>query len=164
MSLSYSERISRGWIMKKNEKTVLFRVVNPVGIPNKVHPGDDYVIGNDGKLYFYDSDENTIFHHDWEFPSFCIIGKKDKNGKNIFEGDILKDDNYGYLHIFVIMHNDFGFLYKTIFSDAPSHNPDYKGVHRVNDDFYPWDSEVIGNIWDNPNLKWASRWKKKVKE
>ena len=87
-------------------------------------------------------------------------GLKDKNGKLIFEGGVLKGFNYPFL-------SDGEFNYYAVviwFENSPAFgistvkNPQSKvrGISDGNTDFiYDWNSndwEVIGNIHDNPEL------------
>ena len=71
-------------------------------------------------------------------------GMKDKNGKRIFEGDIIDfsdrsySDGYG-----VVRYDAEGTEFEFVYDDH------YEGLGRC---YYPEDVEVIGNIYDNPNL------------
>lgn len=64
-------------------------------------------------------------------------GLTDKNGKEIFEGDIVRDNNgQTYEMVFIEKYNCYYFVYKSSV---------YAGIK-------PKDIEVIGNIHDNPEL------------
>jgi len=69
-------------------------------------------------------------------------GLKDKNGKDMFEGDIVRVENGSEGIIFAkVEWNDYGYMFKRA-----------DGQRWW---FYQWPSsevEVIGNIWEHPEL------------
>lgn len=76
-------------------------------------------------------------------------GKKDKNGKMIFDGDIVKDTYNGIL--WFIQYIDCGFCGKSIKNELFD---DVSLAMLTNDvtDYGFGGVEVIGNIYDNPEL------------
>ena len=84
------------------------------------------------------------------------IGITDKNGKRIFEGDIVKADDY----IFSVKYGECGgvpnaetYGYMGFYLDAVSEGTKLCAKYGLRDDIcYFRDILVIGNIHDNPEL------------
>lgn len=79
----------------------------------------------------------------WALDDHCVIeqytGLKDKNGKEIYEGDILQIDDH-ILGDFVVVWHNFGWKIKR------SVGYESLSVHKSED------CAVIGNIHENPEL------------
>lgn len=107
------------------------------GVPTKDGRGEMVMVENIFECEEYNCrganclyvDENTVGQY---------TGLKDKNGTKIFEGDIvlLKGDEEPYQVVF----DESCFQ---VYSDS---------VCYVMDNFYDYEIEVIGNIYDNPEL------------
>lgn len=97
---------------------------------------------------------NCIVEHLANFPKYDIdintlgqyTGLTDKNGKKIFEGDMLKDD-WGKIFEVIFTTSSCGFMVECI--SAPSEFE--TGRYRIGDVWCNTIS-VIGNIYDNPEL------------
>lgn len=88
--------------------------------------------------------------HESLFPNRFIksyyTGLKDKNGKEIYEGDVLQiTSEFGKSYIDVVQFSNAAFVIV---------NKDIVQMYRINEDvqkgMFVW--EVIGNIYENPEL------------
>lgn len=114
-------------------------------------------------IFCYEKDRSIIQTVAYETETFTVgqyTGMKDKNGKRIFEGDIIRTHYANTIATDfveqVVFHNGrFTSLYKLhrlgngkIFANLPD------GVPHLPQDKTPYMDwcEVIGNIYDNPEL------------
>ena len=74
-------------------------------------------------------------------------GLKDKNGKEIFEGDILGfETNEGILNVNVFWDSK----YALFMFESKIHNEEELLAELVGNNTYPF--EIVGNIYENPEL------------
>lgn len=78
------------------------------------------------------------FEVDFETVS-QYTGKDDRNGKHIFDGDVVKEIEHGITFLIEWSDESLCYFIKTL-----------KGGRDYLCDI--WDCEVIGNRWDNPEL------------
>lgn len=97
---------------------------------------------------FYDLERSPSF--DWWLDQFGVMqytGLKDKNGKEIYEGDIVRINNFGETIINqangVVVWDKDGLDYNVVDS-----NNDFLIAFGLNKSQY----EIIGNIFENPEL------------
>lgn len=139
-------------------REILFRAKHIHAINSNEHLNGTWVYGYlSDKDYIYDKslegefliDEDTICQY---------TGLNDKNGKKIFEGDILRGFQYPFCY-----DGEYNYYAEIIFENCSfmtyTHkNPSscVRGISDGNTDLMDgWvseDWEVIGNIYDNPEL------------
>lgn len=130
--------------------------------PDWKTPGDpcDLAVASDGLVYTLDSEPYAQETGDYVVMQFT--GLLDKNGKEIYEGDIIAERSYlgnkrrgEFVNPAVVKFGDFG-----VSTDPGSGDEMVTGWFMDSgDDFeenLPYDLdkewEVIGNIWENPEL------------
>ena len=104
----------------------------------------------DGSLYaMFEDDDGVAHHEDTDLVLEFETGLKDKNGREIYEGDIVgSDDGSRYLTGVVAWNEDYA-KYEVIYNQLTGNSFEFEG-----DDGYPVANlcEVIGNIHENGDL------------
>lgn len=86
-----------------------------------------------------------------KLPIMQYTGLKDKNGKEIYEGDYLKDCE-GKIMLVVWERNGFKLRYDFERKYQGEKYMDKTFIELVNTEDKRWGFEVIGNIYENPEL------------
>lgn len=89
------------------------------------------IVMGDEIVNFFDFDDITLLEY---------TGLKDSNGKEIYEGDILKND---YGDLWVVVWEGTGFMLAL--------NGESKSIYSANE-YYFSSCEVVGNIYEKPEL------------
>jgi len=119
---------------------------------------DEYATDQDGEfgdqnfiLHFYESPYD-LPHQVKSNPLMQFTGLKDKNGKEIYDGDILSHPTYCNFDFSGKYTNDVKWG-ETGDSDGYSHDKHFEWIVGEDSlaDVYE-QSEIIGNIYDNPEL------------
>lgn len=112
-----------------------------------ITPDDDYFIDGDGRLVKIEQIENGCNYQgfeDYECNLMQYTGLKDKHGKEIYEGDIVKFHYKRVIYkIGPVVWNDMFGSWDIDCTDFVA----YKSLGKFNSV-----SEVIGNIYENPEL------------
>lgn len=133
-----------------------------------------WIYGNliiDGDKYYICIDINQrIRLYDYEVYMIEVIpetvgqdtGRKDKNGKEIYEGDIITGTDYPFIDEekqnyvgIVVFYDDaasFGYEYQCVRKDKRGISNGINNEFEANENLVCDDLEVIGNIYDNPEL------------
>ncbi|HBI2108666.1 TPA: hypothetical protein I0H93_RS14995 [Enterococcus faecalis] len=118
----------------------------------------ELVVRNKNEIHcdlLYSSKEEYLFRHVKELPLMQSTSLKDKNGVEIFEGDILKIievTNEGISeYITDVIWEDCSFVFK---SEGVDYYDTFLGAFSGDPNTtYPlFELLVIGNVWDNPEL------------
>ena len=117
------------------------------GSLSRMYQPDEVMVGN-GNIWIIDEDSvdgEWIVNNDIHLMQ--STGLKDKNGKEIFEGDILGiETDEGILNVNVFWDSK----HALFMFESEIHNEKELLAELVEDNTYPF--EIIGNIYENPEL------------
>lgn len=114
------------------------------GSLSRMYQPDEVMVG-DGNIWIVDEDSVT---GDWivnnDIHLMQSTGLKDKNGKEIFEGDILHHQ----------IQTDYTFIVKYDKDNGRWYGDGLSRTYRIDiaKRFLPYYYKVIGNIYENPEL------------
>ena len=115
--------------------TLLKEMLNP-GSKEEIEEYPEYglTVSFDGRIYEKDNEGTSCLMDNLKLMQFT--GLKDKNGKEIYEGDIVEFEEQLHKEVYTAI-TDYGFHYHPFIIG---------GTHL------PKDCEVIGNKFENPEL------------
>jgi uncharacterized phage protein (TIGR01671 family) len=116
----------RAWDKQEEKMLDMFRLFNP--IQSEELSILDYILWEDER-------ETSIYHGCNNYILMQYTGLKDKNGKEIYEGDIVKTRKGGHKIIVEFIRGKF-----EPFDDSGEYG------------HFAEECEVIGNIYENPEL------------
>ena len=128
--------------------------------------GNTYIIKEVELDSSYGLEETILYATMWYRVDKETIGQytglKDKNGKEIYEGDIVTGTDYPFIDEgkqnyvgIVVFYDDvasFGYEYKCVRKDKRGISNGINNEFEANENLICDDLEVIGNIYDNPEL------------
>lgn len=108
-----------------------------------------FQIGSGG-FWLYDKEGKLLCTSNWGDVLMQFTGMKDKNGKEIYEGDIIQSTTMSdEVRISIVAWKDMKAKFEGLPYDAEGKWMN-NGIYRDADLFYMF--EIIGNIHDNPEL------------
>ncbi len=108
----------------------------------------------DNKQMIYSEDNLAAFFASFDYNLMQYTGLKDKNGKEIYEGDILKGKD-GKINVVVWNDNLSGYILGTWVKEGKQAKLDIETLQEKIVEcvyFIADEDEIIGNIYANPDL------------
>jgi uncharacterized phage protein (TIGR01671 family) len=102
------------------------------------------------RMVFFDLWDSEVSIPASDSPIMQYIGLKDKNGREIYEGDILKDENNKHYNVVPMCG---GLSLINIKYYGQQHNELIASpTNDIQNASWIENQEVIGNVWGNPEL------------
>lgn len=122
----------RAW--DKEQHKMLFNEERGIALSGKLY--------NESDDWFYAFDDRKGSYEGKDIELMQYTGLKDKNGKDIYEGDILKHQIWSYTAVKVIWDDC---MFRVITVKGEEHNLPLVSLQTNS-------CEVIGNVYENPEL------------
>lgn len=113
-------------------------MANPISIEDLLHEDWIEFENEDNTVSLPLKDFRFFYEKNKNYKIMQYIGRKDKNGKEIYEGDIVKGTFYGFPMV------EYDYIFQIYWDEKE------KGF--MANYFEPSECEVIGNIYENPEL------------
>ena len=104
-------------------------------------------------IVFHNNKRFEIMEGTYDFELMQCTGLKDKNGKLIYEGDVIECDHYEDLYAVIYLtegHFSGGFCLKNLKTSQTSNFHQFN-IWMPSDEPKNWD-KIIGNIYENADL------------
>ncbi len=115
----------------------------------KFRAWDNSIPGLQNNMVYFNLSTDNRWIHEKGISIMQFTGLKDKNGKEIYEGDIVKHKKVDNMILYGVTECIFGHLPREVKWEGCGFRP-FSGW--INDAHKKFQWEIIGNIWENKEL------------